>query len=85
MTKNISPPKDWDRSGLPGWAYFSQELFDLECAAIFKTHWQFVCHVNEVAQSGAYVTFDIAGERAVVIRGTDGQVRAFHNLCRHRG
>ena len=85
MTADIALPKDWDRSGLPGWAYFSQELFDLECETLFKTHWQFVCHVNEAADIGAYVTFDVAGERALVIRGHDGILRAFHNLCRHRG
>ena len=85
MTTDIALPKDWDRSGLPGWAYFSQELFDLECETLFKTHWQFVCHVNEAADIGAYVTFDVAGERALVIRGHDGILRAFHNLCRHRG
>ena len=85
MTANIALPKDWDRSGLPGWAYFSQELFELECETLFKTHWQFVCHVNEAAEIGAYVTFDVAGERALVIRGHDGILRAFHNLCRHRG
>jgi len=85
MTTDIALPKDWDRSGLPGWAYFSQELFDLECETLFKTHWQFVCHVNEAAEIGAYVTFDVAGERALVIRGHDGILRAFHNLCRHRG
>ena len=85
MTTDIALPKDWDRSGLPGWAYFSQELFDLECETLFKTHWQFVCHVNEAAEIGAYVTFDVAGERALVIRGHDGILRGFHNLCRHRG
>ena len=85
MTADIALPKDWDRSGLPGWAYFSQELFDLERETLFKTHWQFVCHVNEAAEIGAYVTFDVAGERALVIRGHDGILRAFHNLCRHRG
>ena len=85
MTADIALPKDWDRSGLPGWAYFSQELFDLECETLFKTHWQFVCHVNEAADIGAYVTFDVAGERALVIRGHDGILRGFHNLCRHRG
>ena len=85
MTTDIALPKDWDRSGLPGWAYFSQELFELECETLFKTHWQFVCHVNEAADIGAYVTFDVAGERALVIRGHDGILRAFHNLCRHRG
>ena len=72
MTADIALPKDWDRSGLPGWAYFSQELFELECETLFKTHWQFVCHVNEAAEIGAYVTFDVAGERALVIRGHDG-------------
>ena len=85
MTADIALQKDWDRSGLPGWAYFSQELFELECETLFKTHWQFVCHVNEAADIGAYVTFDVAGERALVIRGHDGILRAFHNLCRHRG
>ena len=85
MSEDIALPKDWDRSGLPGWAYFSQELFELECETLFKTHWQFVCHVNEAADIGAYVTFDVAGERALVIRGHDGILRAFHNLCRHRG
>ena len=85
MTAHIALPKDWDRSGLPGWAYFSQELFELECETLFKTHWQFVCHVNEAAEIGAYVTFDVAGERALVIRGHDGILRGFHNLCRHRG
>ena len=85
MSADIALPKDWDRSGLPGWAYFSQELFELECETLFKTHWQFVCHVNEAAEIGAYVTFDVAGERALVIRGHDGILRGFHNLCRHRG
>ena len=85
MSADIALPKDWDRSGLPGWTYFSQELFELECETLFKTHWQFVCHVNEAADIGAYVTFDVAGERALVIRGHDGILRAFHNLCRHRG
>jgi phenylpropionate dioxygenase-like ring-hydroxylating dioxygenase large terminal subunit len=85
MSVDIALPKDWDRSGLPGWAYFSQELFELECETLFKTHWQFVCHVNEAADIGAYVTLDVAGERALVIRGHDGILRAFHNLCRHRG
>ena len=85
MSADTALPKDWDRSGLPGWAYFSQELFELECETLFKTHWQFVCHVNEAADIGAYVTYDVAGERALVIRGHDGILRAFHNLCRHRG
>ena len=79
------PPHDWDRRGLPGWTYYSDELFDLEMSGIFRTHWQCVCHVNDIAGPGDFQTFDIAGERALIIRDGAGTLRAFHNLCRHRG
>ena len=41
--------------------------------------------MSDVAEPGAYVAFDLAGERALVLRGDDGRIRAFHNLCRYRG
>jgi phenylpropionate dioxygenase-like ring-hydroxylating dioxygenase large terminal subunit len=69
---------------LPGWIYNDQEFFDLEMARIFRPSWQIVCHVNEIAQPGEYRTIDYLGESVVVIRGDDGQVRAFTNVCRHR-
>ncbi len=78
-------PDDWDRGGLPGWTYFSEELHQLERKRIFCNHWQYVCHVSEVAKPGQFVTLDIANERGLVLRGHDGELRAFHNLCRHRG
>lgn len=78
-------PDDWDRRGLPGWTYHSAALLELEKAEIFNTHWQIVCHIGDVPSPGDYVTLDVAGERAVVMRGEDGGIRAFHNLCRHRG
>lgn len=76
---------DWDRSGLPGWAYFSDELLELEKDALFRRHWQLACHISDVAEPGDFITFDVAGERALIVRGKDGRVRGFHNLCRHRG
>lgn len=78
-------PKDWNREGLPGWTYYSDEFFALEQDALFRRHWQLVCHVSELTEPGCYVCLDIAGERGMVIRGHDGVLRAFHNLCRHRG
>jgi len=80
-----SPPEDWNRKGLPGWTYSNKQLFKIEMKKIFSTHWQLACHVSDVAVVGSYVTFDIGNERAVIVRGQDNQVRAFHNLCRHRG
>jgi len=78
-------PNEWDRRGLPGWTYHSKALFDLEMDAVFRTHWQIAGHVSDIPAPGDYLTMDIAGERALIIRGKDGVVRGFHNLCRHRG
>ncbi|MDE0113485.1 MAG: aromatic ring-hydroxylating dioxygenase subunit alpha [Albidovulum sp.] len=81
----FSIPADWNRKGLPGWTYFSEELFELERDELFRKHWQYACHVSEVAEPGQYVALNVADERGFVIRGADGVIRAFHNLCRHRG
>lgn len=78
-------PNGWDRAGLPAWTYHSDALFDLERTNVFLNHWQVVGHVSDVPHAGDWLAFDILGERALVMRGQDGIVRAFHNLCRHRG
>jgi phenylpropionate dioxygenase-like ring-hydroxylating dioxygenase large terminal subunit len=78
-------PETWDRRGLPGWAYHSPALFELERRTVFLTHWQLAGHENDLPAVGDWLTFDLLGERAMVIRGRDGILRAFHNLCRHRG
>ena len=76
---------NWDRRGLPAWTYHSEALLKLEIEEVFLTHWQVAGHVSDIASPGDYFTFDLANERALILRGTDGEVRAFHNLCRHRG
>ncbi len=78
-------PKDWDRRGLPAWSFFNPEMLELEKDMLFRAHWQLVCHVSDIPNAGDFITLDVVGERALVIRGKDGVVRAFHNLCRHRG
>ncbi|MFZ1481433.1 MAG: aromatic ring-hydroxylating dioxygenase subunit alpha [Paracoccaceae bacterium] len=83
--RSLPIPNDWDRSGLPAWTYSSPEMFDLERDQVFLNHWQVVGHECDIPAPGDWLAFDILGERAVVMRGADGQVRAFHNLCRHRG
>ena len=80
-----APPPDWDRSGLPAWSFFSAEMLELEKEVLFRSHWQAVCHSNDIPNAGDFVTLDFVGERVLILRGQDGEVRAFHNLCRHRG
>ncbi|APH74001.1 aromatic ring-hydroxylating oxygenase subunit alpha [Aquibium oceanicum] len=83
--RDVAIPNDWDRSGLPGWTYHSPALLELEKEHVFRSHWQIIGHVSDVPEAGAYLTMDVVGERALVVRGKDGVVRGFHNLCRHRG
>ena len=85
VPRNIGVPAGWDRSGLPGWCYHSNALLDLEKEHVFRTHWQIACHVSDLPKPGDYITLDIVGERALVLRDKDGGLRAFHNICRHRG
>ena len=73
------------RTGLPAWSYTNPELLEEEKDLLFRRHWQVVCHVNDIQNPGDFMAMDFTGERALVIRGSDGEVRAFHNLCRHRG
>tara|TARA_B100000700_G_scaffold321507_1_gene420901 strand:- start:646 stop:1863 length:1218 start_codon:yes stop_codon:yes gene_type:complete len=83
--KKIKPNLNWNRSGLPSWTYFNQELFELESEELFRRHWQIACHTSDIPKKGNYITFDIVGERAIVIRDQKNKIRAFHNVCRHRG
>ena len=69
---------------LPGWTYGNAEFHELEKRNLVLANWQVVGHVSELRKAGDYVTLDIMGERAFVLRGEDGALRAFHNVCRHR-
>lgn len=69
---------------LPAWIYRDPEFFELEKELIFRPSWQIVCHLNDVPRAGDYYSFEFLGQSIIVLRGEDGQVRSFHNACRHR-
>jgi len=69
---------------LPPWVYRDPEFYELETEHIFRRHWLLVGHISQAPNPGDYMTLDVAGERALVIRDADGEFRAFHNVCRHR-
>lgn len=69
---------------LPAWTYSDPDFFELEKQIIFRRSWQLVCHVSDIPNPGDYHTLDLLGESLVTVRGTDGQIRSFHNVCRHR-
>ena len=70
---------------LAPWTYYSTEFLELEQNHLFKTHWLLAGHISDIPHPQNYLTFDAVGERALIIRNQDGKIRAFHNVCRHRG
>jgi phenylpropionate dioxygenase-like ring-hydroxylating dioxygenase large terminal subunit len=77
----LDPDADWS---LPGWLYRDPEYHQVEMARVLRPSWQIVCHQSDIAQPGDFHTIDFLGESVVVVRGDDGAVRAFANVCRHR-
>ena len=70
---------------LPPAAFLEPAVLDWELANIFRAGWVCAGHVSAVAEPGAFVRREVGGESIVVVGGEDGEVRAFHNVCRHRG
>ncbi len=65
-------------------AYTTQMWHEMDLKHILSRTWQWVCHVEKVRASGSYVTADIAGKPIAVVRDSDGHLRAFYNVCKHR-
>jgi choline monooxygenase len=69
---------------LPGSYYHDADVYGREMPAIFYRAWQYACHVSLLAEPGHYFVRDIGDQSVVVLRGDDGELRAFHNVCQHR-
>jgi len=65
--------------------YVSKEFAQLERDHVWRQSWIFVAHESELPERGCYLTRDLAGVPMIVIRDADGTIRAFHNVCQHRG
>ncbi len=79
---NADPLDGWS---LPAWTYSDPEFFAAEKERVFAPSWQVVCHQNDVPNPGDWHTLDYLGESVIVVRGKDLALRAFTNVCRHRG
>jgi phenylpropionate dioxygenase-like ring-hydroxylating dioxygenase large terminal subunit len=64
--------------------YTDPAVFAQELQGLLARTWQFAGHVSEIVNSGDYFTFEVAGESLFCIRGRDGDLRTFYNVCQHR-
>jgi len=74
LDEACTPPSSW---------YQSAEIFEAERSSVFAPHWQPIGRLDELRTPGSFVTMNIAKEPLVALRGDDGELRAFFNVCRH--
>ena len=72
-----------EASTIPAPWYVDARIADLENQTVFSKTWQMVGRVDQVEKTGQFVTANVAGEPIVVVRGNDGMLRGFYNVCRH--
>ncbi len=70
------PPSSW---------YTASEIFDRERASVFARSWLPAVRADRVVESGSAISGCIAGEPWLITRDADGELRGFHNTCRHKG
>ncbi len=76
LAEASTPPAEW---------YIDPRIFELEERTVFTRSWQMVGRAAQVADAGQYISGEIAGEPILAVRGEDGILRGFFNVCRHHG
>jgi choline monooxygenase len=84
LLKLYNPHNPLERaSTIPSPWYFDPQIERLEHEGVFAAAWQVAGRTDQVEEKGRFFTVELAGEPLVVVRGEDGVLRAFYNVCRH--
>ncbi len=75
------PEQSWT---LPGRYYYDPEIYAREHEHIFYRSWQYACHISLLSQPGHYFVRDIGDQSVVVLRDSNREIKAYHNVCQHR-
>ena len=65
--------------------YVDPKFLQIEREQIFHRSWQFLCHEEKLRDPGSYVTLSIEGQSIVGVRNREGELKAYYNVCKHRG
>ena len=69
----------------PARYYLDAQIYEMEKEAIFYKNWWLAGHVSRLPEPGSYIRVDIHDQGILLVRGRDGEIRAFYNVCQHRG
>jgi Rieske 2Fe-2S family protein len=70
---------------LPGAFYSGDEIYRADLERIWRAGWLFAGHTCEIPKAGDYFTLEVGPDSIAIVRGADGVIRGFYNVCRHRG
>jgi len=70
---------------VPKDSFISRDFARLEKERLWPKVWQIACREEELPRRGSFVTYEIAGEPIVLVRAASGAIKAFYNICQHRG
>ncbi|MFI5236771.1 MAG: aromatic ring-hydroxylating dioxygenase subunit alpha [Ignavibacteriales bacterium] len=70
---------------IPASWYTSKEIYDFEISHLINSEWQYVGNFSQIPSIGDYFLFEISGKPILVVRSDDKTIKAFYNVCRHRG
>src|SRR5579862_53417 len=76
MDEDTGPPKEW---------FLGEEWHARDVAAIFRPRWLLAGHMSELTEPGTYLTYSFGADEVLICREAQGVVRAYYNVCSHRG
>lgn len=87
MNEAACGPRDLGQQKVSAERYVSQAYYEREKEAVWRNSWLLLGRAADIPKAGDYFTFNLRVVHAliIVVRGNDGQIRAFYNCCQHRG
>ena len=85
LKKNKFSPVAEESYTLPAHYYYDKDIFEREKEAIWFKTWQYACSLQDISEPGSFFTTMILDQPVVVTKDRTGKVRAFYNVCKHRG
>ncbi|WP_227378191.1 aromatic ring-hydroxylating oxygenase subunit alpha [Haladaptatus halobius] len=85
QTESVSVDITEKSNALPAKYFTDPEIFELEKDKIFGQYWVYAGHANCIKEAGQYFTRTVGERQLIIVRGHDGEVKAFDNVCAHRG
>ena len=70
---------------IPAGRYTDRDFLVLEKECLWDRSWLYACHADQLPTAGSFVTWEKSSSPVVIVRGKDGTIKAFYNICRHRG